>query len=180
MHLSKRVVCGVVASLALTALPAWAMNYVVELGQAQLQRKVEALFPIRHEDALYRIALDQPQVMLREGSDRIGLRLNVAGTLMQQLSLSGRTTMDGRLRFEPKTGEFYLEDAALAELSVDGVPPEYVGELRQVAEQAARELLSRQPIYVLGQSGESKKLMGSEIKAVSVRNGKLVIELAMF
>lgn len=179
MRLSKQLACGVMASLLMLTTSASAMNYTVELGQAQLQRKVERMFPIEREDALYKVALDSPQVILREGSDRIGLGLNVAGTVMQQLSLSGRTLMDGRLRFEPKTGEFFLEDATLAELHIDGMPPQYLGELKQLAEQTARELLNSQPIYILGQAGEAKSLLGSEIKAISVRNGKLVIELAM-
>lgn len=180
MRLSKQLAGCVMAAFVLASTPAPAMNYTVELGQAQLQRKVEAMFPIKHEDELYKIALDKPQVVLREGSDRIGLRLDVAGMLMQQISLNGRASMDGRLRYEPKTGEFYLDDATLAELNIEGVPPQYLGELQRVAEQAARELLNSRPIYVLGQSGESKKLMGSEIKAVSVQNGKLIIELDAF
>src|SRR3569832_178969 len=85
-----------------------------------------------------------------------------------------------RLRCEPKTGSGYLDDAALDELHIDGVPPEYANQLRTVAEQMARELLASQPIYVLEKGDGLNKIMGSEVKSVAVRHGKLVLELAMF
>jgi len=162
------------------AMPALAMNFIVQLDQAQLQQKIERLFPVAHADALYQVELTHPQVILREGSDRIGLRLDVTGNVMQQLPLSGRTLMEGHLRFEPKSGAFYLEDAELKELDIDGLPAQYTSEIRGLAQQTAREMLRTRPVYVLGQSGEEKTVMGREIKSVSVRRGKLIIELAMF
>lgn len=162
------------------ALPATAMNFIVQLDEAQLQRKVERMFPVTHADPLYQVELAQPRVLLREGSDRIGLRLDVAGTVAQQLSLSGRGTLEGRLRFEPESGAFYLDEAELKELDIDGMPEQYTSELRGLAQHRAREALRTRPVYVLGQSGEEKTLMGREIKAISVRQGKLIIELAMF
>ena len=164
---------------AVSAAPAADMNYLIELDQAQLQRKVERLFPVAHEDPLYSVALNEPKVVLREGADRIGLRLNVAGSVMRQLDVAGAARVEGRLRFEPKTGEFFLDDATVEELSIEGVPDQYLGELRRLAGQIAREALNQHPVYVLGSLGESKKLMGSEIKGIRVRDGKLVIELEM-
>lgn len=166
--------------LVLFAAPAAAMNFVIELAQADLQRRVERLFPVVHEDPLYRVELGAPRVILRSGSDRIGLNLAVAGTLLHELALSGRAELDGRLRYEPASRAFYLDDAAVTELVIDGVPAPYLGELRRVAEQAARELLATRPLYVLGQFGEATAPLGREIKSVSVRDGKLVVELAMF
>jgi len=168
------------ALTCLLAAPAVAMNFIVELSQADLQRKVERLFPFEHTDALYQVQLARPQVVLREDSDRIGLRLDVTGSAMQQIALAGKAYVNGRLRFEPKTGSVYLDDAALDELHIDGVPPEYANQLRTVAEQMARELLASQPIYVLEKGDGLNKIMGSEVKSVAVRHGKLVLELAMF
>lgn len=167
-----------VCALAAT-VPALAMNYVVELGQADLQRKIERLFPVSHQDPLYDLLLSEPRVVLREGGDRIGLGLKLSGTLLQW-PVAGRAQVTGGLRFEPASGEFYLRDATVEELAIDGVPEQYAGELRRIAEQAAREMLNSRPIYVLGQLGESKQPLGREIKAINVRGGKLVLELEMF
>ena len=171
---------GPALALLLLAGPVAAMNFVVELGQAELQRKVERIFPFTQEDQLYRVELDRPQVVLRDNSDRIGLRLNVAGMVMQQLSLTGRALVDGRLRFDAPNRAFYLDDATLTELQIDGVPASYSDEIRRIAEQMARDILSRQPVYVLDKDDALNKRLGGEIKAVNVRNGKLVVELAMF
>ena len=78
-----------------------------------------------------------------------------------------------------QAGEFYLDDASVEELQIDNVPPLYLDQIRQNADGVVRDLLQDRPIYTLGQMGESKRIMGSEIKSVTVRNGKLIVELAM-
>src|SRR3569832_1424733 len=118
------------------AMPALAMNFIEQLDQAQLQQKIERLFPVAHADALYQVELTHPQVLLREGSDSIGLRLDVTGNVMQQLPLTGRSLMEGHLRFEPKSGAFYLEDAELMLLYFDCLPAQYTSEFRGLAQQS--------------------------------------------
>jgi hypothetical protein len=170
--------------LGLLPLPAAAkdnMNLVLTLSRADLQRRVERLFPIRREDALVSVVLSRPEVMLREGSNRIGLRLHIEASALQQqqLTTSGTVGVDGVLRFLNSSGEFYLDDASVEELRLGQVPPLYLDEVRQLADGLVRDLLEERPIYVLGQSGESTRIMGSELKAVAVRDGRVVVELSL-
>ena len=87
--------------------------------------------------------------------------------------------MDGVLRFMNGSGEFYLDDASIEELHIKNVEPLYLDQIRQIADGVVRDLLQERPIYVLGQMGESKRIMGSDIRSVTVRDGKLIIELAL-
>ncbi len=180
MH--KRVLAGMLllmAWLTLQSVYAKEMNFIITLDRADLQRRVERLFPVRRENDLVGVKLFHPQVILHEGSNRIGLRLRIDAAAAQQFSVSGSARVDGVLRFMNSSGEFYLDDASIEELRIENVEPFYLDQIRQIADGAVRDLLQERPIYVLGQMGESTRIMGSDIRSVTVRDGKLIIELAL-
>jgi hypothetical protein len=172
---------AVVMMGCLTLQPVYAkdMNLIITLDRADLQRRIDRLFPITREDVLVTVQLQHPQVILTEGSDRIGLRLQINATAADQFSVSGLARVDGELRFMNDSGEFYLDDASVEELKLANVSPLYLDQIRQIADGVVRDLLQDRPIYVLGQRGESTRIMGSEINSVTVHDGKLIVELAM-
>lgn len=155
------------------------MNFIITLERSDLQRRIERMFPIIRENQLVTVRLYHPQVILAEHSNRIGLRVKVDATAMEQYSFSGLTRVDGILRFVADTGEFFLDNASIEDLQIEGVPQLYADEIRQVADSVIKDVLHNRPIYRLGQMGESKRIMGSKLKSVSVRDGKLIVELAM-
>ncbi len=155
------------------------LNFIVTLERSDLQQRVERLFPVVHEDALVRLQLTHPEVVLRSGSDRIGLGLRVKADLAGQ-PLIGRAQVDGKLRYLKQSGEFYLDDPLIRELHVNGLEPAYRDLLLVAAQTGLQELLRLRPVYVLGQMGEPKRIMGSELKSVTVEDGQLLLELDMF
>jgi hypothetical protein len=155
------------------------MNFIITLDRADLQRRIDRMFPIVREDELVAVRMHHPQLILTGHSDRIGLRVRLDATAAERFSVSGRARVDGVLRFAADTGNFYLDNAGVEELQIDGVPDLYAGQIRQLADRLVRDLLQERPIYTLGQRGESKRIMGSKIKSIKVRDGKLVVELAM-
>ena len=165
--------------LALQPVHAKDMNLIITLDRADLQRRIDRLFPIVREDELVSVRLHHPQVILTEHSNRVGLRMQIDATAAQQFAVSGLARVDGVPRFASSTGEIYLDDASIEELQIDGVPTLYLGQIQQLADGVVRDLLQDRPIYTLGQMGESKHIIGSEIKSIGVRDGKLVVELAM-
>jgi hypothetical protein len=165
--------------LAPVATPAKDMNLIVTLERADLQRRIDRMFPITREAEPLTVHLHHPQLILREHSDRIGLRVRVDAAVAEQFSVSGSARIDGVLRFAGDSGKFYLDHASVEELQIDGVSSLYLAQVQQLAVGVVRELLRDQPIYTLGQMGESKRIMGSEIKSISVHNGKVIVELTM-
>jgi len=165
----------------LTLYPVYAkdMNLIITLDRADLQRRVDRLFPITREDALVTVQLRHPQVILTEGSDRIGLRLQINATAADLFSVSGLARVDGVLRFMSQSGEFYLDDASVEEMQLEDVSPLYLDQIQQIADGVVRDLLQDRPIYMLGQMGESRRIMGSEIESITVHDGKLIVELAL-
>lgn len=165
----------------LTLHPVYAkdMNLIITLDRADLQRRIDRLFPITREDVLVTVHLRHPQVILTEGSDRIGLRLQINATAADLFSVSGLARVDGVLRFMSRSGEFYLDDASVEEMQLENISPLYLDQIQQIADGVVRDLLQDRPIYVLGQMGESKRIMGSKIKSITVHDGKLIVELAL-
>ena len=165
--------------LALQPVCAKDMNLVITLDRTDLQRRIDRMFPITREGELITVELHHPRVILTEHSDRIGLRLQVRAVAARQFSVSGSTRVDGVLRFNNNSGEFYLDDASVEELQVDNVDPASLEQIQQITDGVVRDVLQDRPIYTLGQMGESKRVMGSELKSVTVHGGKLIVELAM-
>jgi len=159
--------------------PAKDMNLIVTLDRADLQRRIDHMFPITREAELLTVHLHHPQVILREHSDRIGLRVRLDASVAEQFSVHGSARIDGVLRFASDSGKFYLDHASVEELQIDGVPSLYLAQIKQLADGVVRDLLQDQAIYTLGQMGETKRIMGSEIKAIRVQDGKLIVELSM-
>lgn len=170
---------AVIMWLAVQAAYAEDMNLIIALDRANVQRRVERLFPIVRADELVSVRLHHPRVILTAHSNRIGLGLRIDATAAEQFSVSGHITVDGVLRFAGPSGNFYLDDAGVKELQVDGIPTVYMAQIRRLADGVLRDLLRDHPIYTLGQLGEAKRFMGSEIKSIEVRDGKMVVKLGM-
>jgi hypothetical protein len=147
MH--KRVLAGMLllmAWLTLQSVYAKEMNFIITLDRADLQRRVERLFPVRRENDLVGVKLFHPQVILHEGSNRIGLRLRIDAAAAQQFSVSGSARVDGVLRFMNSSGEFYLDDASIEELRIENVEPFYLDQIRQIADGVVRDLLQERAL----------------------------------
>ncbi len=167
--------------LAVSAYAATAaddFNMIVELSQADVQRKVARLFPAGYETPFFAVNVDNPLVDLKEGSDRIGLRVDVQVDLMGELSFNGRGRLDGKPRYAAERGEIYLDEAGLRELHLDGVPSEVMPDVERVADMVVREALRDQPLYLVSQPG-TPKILSEDLRAVRVENGKLILELVM-
>ncbi|MEW5757833.1 MAG: DUF1439 domain-containing protein [Pseudomonadota bacterium] len=177
--LSRLLFLLCVMLVAATAVAANDLTMTITLNKDDLQRRFDRMFPITHEETITRVTLSQPAVLLKQGSDRIGLRVRIDGIFAQEFKGSGVASLDGKLRFESTRGELYLDDPQLTELTVQNVVPIYQEFLRHAAQVGMQELLAHQPIYVLGQMGESKRILGSELKGVKVEDGQVLLELAM-
>lgn len=174
-----RVILSLLTMLALAA-PAHALSYQLELGQPELQLGLERLFPVSKTDPLLSISLRDPQVLLQNGSERIGMRADLVADMAGGMTATGSVSVDGKLRYQPKTGAFYLEQARITALRIDGVPATYTDQIRASVEPIVRELLASNPVYVLDDRDRSTLLSKQQIKSVTVRNGRVLVELAAF
>ena len=127
------------------ATPAKDMNLIVTLDRADLQRRIDRMFPITREAELLTVHLHHPRVILHEHSNRIGLRLRLDASVAEQFSVSGSARIDGVLRFASDSGKFYLDHASLKEMQIDGVPSLYLAQVQQLADGVVRDLQVEAP-----------------------------------
>jgi hypothetical protein len=156
-----------------------ALSFNMELDQATLQDGLSRAFPVQRNEAFITVQLSQPQVILKEGSDRIGLRTRATVYLPGGSKLSGTTAVDGKLRYAAKNNALYLDQARVRELRIDGLPEMAQQQVLGIANTLVRTLLDTQPLYVVP-NDQSSSLLNKQISKLEVKNGKLLIEVSAF
>lgn len=159
---------------------AWALNFNVEMDQATLQQELSRAFPVQRDEAFVSVQLSQPQVILKEGSDRIGVKAMATVILPGDNKISGNTYVDGKLRYEEKTNALYLDQAMVRELNIDGLPDMARQEVLRMANLLVRSFLDKQPVYVFRDDKSSASLIKKRISKVEVKNGRLIVEVSAF
>ena len=166
--------------LYLLILTSVAQAFTKELTSDELQTQLSSQFPLHRQSPLINVTLSDPRVVLKENSDRIGMELTVLATALGNIEGKARGLVDGKLHYEPRTGEFFLLNPELHKLHVDNVSEQYQADMRLMVEGIIQEALARIPIYTLQESDPRQSLARSHLESVIVRNGKLVLNLKLF
>lgn len=154
-----------------------ALSFTVELDQATLQQGLAAAFPVQRDETFVSVRLAQPQVILQEGSERIGLKTLITVSLPGANPVTGDTTVDGKLRYSAKDNALYLDQARVSELTIAGMPEMARQETLRIASLLLRSFLDQQPLYVF-RDDQSSALINKRLTRVEVHNGKLLVELS--
>jgi hypothetical protein len=172
------------ALLALVCLALWMVgcrgrSIVITLDRADLQRRMDAAFPWEKSELGATVRLEHPSVILSEASDRVGLELGARVSLPFPFSreYSGKVASSGKLTYQREEKAFYLREATLDRLEIDGVPPEQTALVRQPLAMVVSAALGRLPVYELGDSSRKEAVAGYFLREVRVKNGKVEAEL---
>jgi hypothetical protein len=149
------------------------------MGRDEIQRRLEAKFPVEQQVFVSTVTLEQPRVILREGSDRIGidLRIRVRAPLLPEYG--GQVAVTGKLVYRREETAFFLREPVLEDLVIDGLRAEHAELVRKPAETAASAALETIPVYRL--EGRDLEEVGARslLETVVVRDGKLCATLAI-
>ena len=183
--MSRKVLLGIggalVVAVALAAGLLWKREYVLELDQAQLQKSLDAAFPVEKTYlVIIKIDLSDPAVALHESSDRIRFAVSVGvGVPGINGRLRGRAELSGRIRYEPDHGAFYAEEPTVEQLSVHGLPDRYVDKTRGAVAWAVKGVLESRPVYTLKTGDVRQSAARLLLKDVRVSGGKLRLRLGV-
>jgi hypothetical protein len=160
-------------------------DFIVHVPKASLQASVDARLPMKGHARALSWTVKKASVSLPGGGD-IGLDATVSGGLMKW---SATARVVGRARLSYRDGAFWLSDARVESVSVDGddaarVGALEMGALRLFAAQMAHRsdgpldmLLDRLPVYRLPTDtarGIAAHALVSSVRAV---NGELEVRL---
>jgi len=155
----------------------WHFTHTIVLSREEIQRAVEKKFPIEKRELILSATFSNPTVRLDEGSDRIGLASSVDARLIGAKALSGRLELDGRVDYDPPTGELYLTDPQVRTMEIAGLGERETGLAKSLASLALAASLDRVLLYRLKENKPKEAEAKRRVKSVKVTHGRVVIEL---
>jgi len=156
-----------------------AMAYSIELTEKEANIAVERYFPIEHVTPVATLKLSRPAVYFDQRSNRIGLKVSVTASMPGLLMGEGHGAIDGDLEYRQETGEFYLRDPRVRRLDIENLPAEATILLRQLLQEMTRQSLPFILVYQLNDVDLRQRMARSVLQSVTVRNRKLILELAV-
>ena len=181
----RRVAIGVGVVAAAGAASWWAVTAFVpqaclEIGQAELQQRLDARFP-QKSCAMFVacITLTHPRVLLIDGSPRIGLSADIVVSLGHR-ELRGQVAFSSLLRYVRYEGDFYLDDVQVDNFALTGASPDMVQVVKQRGPEALRRALQGHPIYTLKGDATRSALAKLAVRDVTVVDGKVRVTFLRF
>jgi hypothetical protein len=144
----------------------------LDFSAAQIQSAIAPKFPQENcPTPLTCIKLQNPKVSLAENSDRITMAFDTTVSLLGQ-PVTGTAVVSAKPRYQPASGEIYLDDTQIQNLALQGVSSKVTNAVMQYGSVLAQTALQRTPIYGF-KSGQAEKLAKMGIADVKVVDGKL-------
>jgi hypothetical protein len=178
------VICLVAVAVATATLGYFrGREYVFRFSEEELQDSLAQSMPFTRTYVLViDVTLTEPRLDLIDGSDRVAAGIDVGVSLP---GLAAPITVDGSidvttgLRYEPGSGEFYLEDPDLRGFSLQGVPAAYDGPVRDALLRAVSEYFRGRPVYRLDGRDLRHATARLLLKDVTVSDRELIVTLGL-
>jgi hypothetical protein len=168
---------GLVAAAAVWSGCGREPTVTITLTAAELQEELGRKLPLKRATRLATVTVTAAQVVLVEGSDRIGLRATAELALPMGRTLTGNPQLDGRIRYVPEQGEFWFDEARLVDLGIPSVPVVIRPSVEEAVGALARSYLARTPVYRLKPGQVKHSVAKLVLRSVQVRNGKVELTL---
>lgn len=152
-----------------------AFSYTHSFTEAELQQQIEKVMPIVKKKYFLTMTLSNPQIDLIEGANEIGLKSNINVDAPGGMGGKGQAHIVGQLDYKQAEGAFYFRNARLVDLTLEGVSPELLPEIKKAAQSGLTRSLSKRPVYVLKDTDVKQKIAKSTLKSIMVKNQELEI-----
>jgi len=150
-----------------------AFSYTHSLSEAELQQEIEKVMPIVKKKYFLTMTLSNPKINLIEGSNELGLRSDINVSAPGVMKGDGRAHIVGKLEYNQAQGAFYFKKARLLELTMKGIPPDILPDIKKAAQSSLTRSLSKRPIYVLKDNDIKQQIAKSTLQSIEVKNQAL-------
>jgi hypothetical protein len=157
----------------------------ITLNEEEINSILADSFPITESyDDVLTLTLENPRVVLEEGSDRMVVGVDASVVLnVPELeigaTLSGSADLETGVDYKPDTGEIILKEPSLVSLTIEGIPQEYTDIATDVANEIVSVTLDGFAIYKIEPEDFQTAIASITLKGVKVENGVLVITLGL-
>lgn len=158
-------------------------EYELHFTERELQEQLSKGLPLTKRYLLiFEVTLDSPRVSLRDNENRIRAGLDITLNIhigSEPLPIDGRIDASGTIRYENTSGEFYLSDPAIEDLTVQGVPDHYTDQVNKLLEKVLTEFYSERPIYRLDSEKMTQAATKMVLRSVEVSDEELVVTIGI-
>jgi len=180
---SKRwITLLIIAALCGGGLYFLSRDYVIKITQQDLQQVIDKQFPISRDFLeIFTLTLQDPQVELREGSERIQFNLTALTNVeYEKEKLKGKATISSKIQYNPEDGAFYLTKTRIDSLDISLLPEKYQPALKLASTLAAKALLNNdEPIYTLDLSDRIQAIAKHALKDIRIEDGVVKVTFGL-
>lgn len=163
--------------LALTGCEDEGLSFNV--SEQQIESKMGGYFPLHKEALLGQLQLDlqQPDLILKDGSDRAELLLQSKVTAAGSV-WPGQLRLSFGLDYASDTGTFYLIEPRVEDMNMNGVPTQVSTGVVRYLLPVVQQYLTRVPVYTLKpQNSTAQKVTRQALKKVAIKDRNLKVTL---
>ncbi len=151
----------------------------VAVDRQQVQERVSEQFPISNAEGFTQISLAEPEVILTDGSDRIGVAVRLSAQLPLFGPVRGGATVSGMLSYRQDGRAFFFTEPRLDALEIEGISTGFLDTARNAVEAAAHVALAELPVYTLARRTYREVAAEHVLQNVWVSDGILYLELGL-
>jgi hypothetical protein len=166
--------------LVVPCASALAFSYTLELSEADIQARADAMMPLEKKKFFVTTILTNPVIDLIATTNELGLSTDVAVKAPGNIVGNGNVSFTGTLRYDNDSGSFYFDNLKVVSLDVKKVTPETLPKIKKILETVAKKFLAKKPIFTFKDNNLKHKLAKSALKSITVGNEKLIIKLGIF
>ena len=178
----RQALIGLLASVLCSTIagcPGKSGTLTVKVSREEIQRRLDATFPVDQQVLLTRVVLEHPKVILTNGSDRIGVGLDVRVEIPIVGPRSGSVTVSGGIDYRREQKAFFLRDPKLEQIQVEGLTAEQLGLVKSPLESVTTAALTVFPIYEFKQRNVGEITAEHVLRKVYVKDGNVYAELGL-
>ena len=166
--------------LVLHCASAFSFSYTLELSEADIQERADAMMPLEKKKFFVTTILTNPVIDLIEITNELGISTDVAVKAPGNIVGNGEVSFTGTLRYDNDSGSFYFDNLKVVSLDVKKAPPDSLPKIKKILEFVAKKFLAKKPVFTFKDDNLKHKLAESTLKSISVKNETLIIELGLF
>ena len=167
-------------SLCLWFSSATANAQDIRFNRSEIQSSLEQKMPLHYQHSLFSLAVHEPTLHLEERTQRIGLQVKLTFNSVLGLASQGSALVDGQPRYHPEDHSFYLDDARIQHMTLEGIPEQFIPQIQTILQDVIRGYLAEQPLYTIKNRNMTESMARMMLRSIEVKDDQIIAKLGIF
>ena len=157
-----------------------AFEYTIELTEAQLQEKIQAMMPFTKKTLMATVVVSDGKLDLIDASEQLNVAALIEVSAFGGFNANGNLAIQAGLLYKPEEGAFYLSNPKLVSMHIEQLAPDLQTSVQQLAQAALVNAMQRFPIYRFNEDDMKQKMAKAMLKSMVIQNEKIILTLSLF